>query len=202
MYACKNSKPQGLEDNLRLEYLETGRIITLCFSGACEKRLLRRMILWGRYAFGAPNQGLDSGFCWGIAGQGLTQKVCFCSQAPVVCGLALTRKGTNGVSINGVTANFMFFDRGTFRILPLIYVYIPKSARGYPFLQSVKFITFAVAPLVLTPFVRNQVTAASRRARVLLLFVLLLLALVLVLCLFMCMIFINCYDYVYDVYQA
>ena len=59
-----------------------------------------------------------------------------------------------------VTANFMFFDRGTFWVLPLTYSYLPKSARAYLFPQSVKFITFAAAPLVLTPFVRNQVKAA------------------------------------------
>ena len=28
-----------------------------------------------------------------------------------------SRKGTNGVSTNGVTANLMFFDRGTFWVL-------------------------------------------------------------------------------------
>ena len=67
------------------------------------------------------------------------------------------RKGTTGVSTNGVTANVMFlFNRGTFRVLPLTYFYLPKSARAYLFPQSVKFITFAAAPLVLTPFVRNQ----------------------------------------------
>ena len=33
-----------------------------------------------------------------------------------------------------------------------------KSARAYLFPQSVKFITFAAAPLVLTPFVRNHVS--------------------------------------------
>ena len=64
-------------------------------------------------------------------------------------------KGQNGVSINGVTANFMLFDRGTFWSLPFTY-YLPKSARAYLFPQSVKFITFAAAPLVLTVFVRNQ----------------------------------------------
>ena len=66
-------------------------------------------------------------------------------------------KGQNGVSINGVTANFMLFDRGTFWSLPFTY-YLPKSARAYLFPQSVKFITFAAAPLVLTPFVRNHVS--------------------------------------------
>ena len=39
------------------------------------------------------------------------------------------RKGTNGVSTDGVTANFMSFDRGTFCVLPLTYFYLPKSAR-------------------------------------------------------------------------
>ena len=32
-----------------------------------------------------------------------------------------TRKGTNGVSANGVAANFMFFDRGTCWVLLLSY---------------------------------------------------------------------------------
>ena len=66
------------------------------------------------------------------------------------------RKGTNGVSTNGVTANVIFFDRGTFLVLPLTYFYLPKSARAYLFPQFVKNITFAAAPLVLTSFARNQ----------------------------------------------
>ena len=45
----------------------------------------------------------------------------------------LHRKGTNGVSTNEVTANFMFFDRGTFWVLPLTYFDLPKIARAYPF---------------------------------------------------------------------
>ena len=31
------------------------------------------------------------------------------------------RKWTNGVSTNGVTASLLFFDRGTFWVLPLTY---------------------------------------------------------------------------------
>ena len=38
----------------------------------------------------------------------------------------------------------------------LLTFYLPKSARAYLFPQSVKFKTLAAAPLVLTPFVRNQ----------------------------------------------
>ena len=60
------------------------------------------------------------------------------------------RKGTNGVNTNGVTAIFMFFDRGTFWVPPLTYFYIPKIARAYFFPNLSKFITFAAAPLVLT----------------------------------------------------
>ena len=41
-----------------------------------------------------------------------------------------SRKGTNGVSANGVTANFVFFDRGTFGVFPLTYFYLPRSARA------------------------------------------------------------------------
>ena len=41
-------------------------------------------------------------------------------------------------------------------VLPLTYFYLPKSARAHLFSQSVKQHIFAAAPLVLTPFVRNQ----------------------------------------------
>ena len=37
-----------------------------------------------------------------------------------------------------VTAFVMFFERGTFWVLHLTYVYLPKSARAYLFPQSVK----------------------------------------------------------------
>ena len=47
-----------------------------------------------------------------------------CSSA--LCGC---RRGTNVVSTNGVTANFMLFDIGTFGVFPLTYVYLPKGAR-------------------------------------------------------------------------
>ena len=45
----------------------------------------------------------------------------------------IVRKGTHGVSTNGVTANYMFFDRGIFGVLPWTYLYLPKSARAYLF---------------------------------------------------------------------
>ena len=66
------------------------------------------------------------------------------------------RKGTNGVSTSEVTADFMLFDRGTFGVLPLTYFDLPKSARAYFFPNMSKSITFAAAPSVLTPFVRDQ----------------------------------------------
>ena len=37
----------------------------------------------------------------------------------------------------GVAANFVLFDR-LFGVLPLIYFYLPRRARAYLFLQSVK----------------------------------------------------------------
>ena len=61
------------------------------------------------------------------------------------------RKGTNGVNTNGVTANFKCFDRD-FLGTPLTFF--------FPNLST--FITFAAAPLVLTPFVRNQVRETER----------------------------------------
>ena len=45
------------------------------------------------------------------------------------------RKGTNGVSTNGVTANVMCFDRGTFGVLPLTYCYLPQKCQGIPVCQ-------------------------------------------------------------------
>ena len=51
------------------------------------------------------------------------------------------RQGTTGVSTHGVTASlFMFFDRGTFWVLPLTYFCLPESARVYVFPQSVKIL--------------------------------------------------------------
>ena len=72
------------------------------------------------------------------------------------------RKGTNGVSTNGVTANFMFLDRGTFWALPLTYIFIIPKVPGCTFFPKLsKFITFAAAPFVLTPLVRNQNSLAQ-----------------------------------------
>ena len=78
-----------------------------------------------------------------------------------LCGTPLTlvngtqtnedRKGTSGVSSNGITAKFMFFDRGTFWVLPLTYLYIPKSARAYLFPQSIKHNCFCIVPISVGP---------------------------------------------------
>ena len=57
------------------------------------------------------------------------------------------RKGTSGVSTNGVTANFMWFDRGTFWVLLLTYFYIPKSARACLFPSSVKISRLYSGPI-------------------------------------------------------
>ena len=55
------------------------------------------------------------------------------------------------VSTYGVTANLMFFDRGTFGELPLTYVYLPKSARAYLSLQSAKMKYFCSGPISVDP---------------------------------------------------
>ena len=70
-----------------------------------------------------------------------------------------------GSASHGVTANFMFHERGTFWVLLLTYFYLPKSAREYLFPDLSNFITFAAAPLVLTPFVRNQDSNKPTRAQ-------------------------------------
>ena len=67
----------------------------------------------------------------------------------------------NWVSTNGVTANFMSFDRGTFWQLPLTYFYLPKSARAYLFPQSVKVYYFCSGPISVDP-ICQQPNAATR----------------------------------------
>ena len=67
-----------------------------------------------------------------------------------------SQKGTYGVSTNGVTAKFMFFDR--------LFGYSRSRAKvpGRTFFPNLsKFSTFAAAPLVLTPFARNQGSTRS-----------------------------------------
>ena len=60
-------------------------------------------------------------------------------------------KGQMGSALMGVTANFMFFDRGTFWVLPLTCFYIHKSARVYLFPQSVKIDYFCSGPISVDP---------------------------------------------------
>ena len=50
--------------------------------------------------------------------------------------------------------NTCFLTEELFGVLPFTYVCLPKSVRVYLFPQFDKNITFAAAPLVLTPFVR------------------------------------------------
>ena len=63
----------------------------------------------------------------------------------------ISRKGTNGISTNGVTANFIFFERGTIWVLLLTYFYLPKSARAYLFPHSVKIHYFCSGPISVDP---------------------------------------------------
>ena len=75
--------------------------------------------------------------------------------------LAGVRKGTNGVSTNGVTANFMFLDRGTFWVLPLTYFYLPKSARANLFPQPVKIHYLFSGPIGADPICPRPRRAAE-----------------------------------------
>ena len=71
-------------------------------------------------------------------------------------------KGQMGSALrNGVTANFTYFDRGTFWVFPFTYFHVPKSAQkcqGVFFHNLSKSITFASAPFVLSPFVLSQIS--------------------------------------------
>ena len=78
-------------------------------------------------------------------------------------------KGTNEVSTNGVAANkeHVCLTEGLLEVLPLTYYYLPESARAYlcyPIYQT-SLIIFAAAPLVLTPFVRNQFVRRGERSQ-------------------------------------
>ena len=66
-------------------------------------------------------------------------------------GLRTIRKGTNVVSTNGVTANFVFFYGGTFWVLPSIFFYLPKSARAYLSPQSAKIHYLCSGPMSVDP---------------------------------------------------
>ena len=86
------------------------------------------------------------------------------SREPSVGGSA--RRGTNGVSTSGVTANFMFFDRGTFSVLLLTNFDIPKSARAYQFPKSVKIHYFCSGPISVDPICPQPTNApVGARAR-------------------------------------
>ena len=71
--------------------------------------------------------------------------------APGALSVRIGRKGANGVSTNGVTANFSFFDRGAFWVLPLTYFCLTQSARAYIFPQSVKIHDLCSSPMSVDP---------------------------------------------------
>ena len=58
---------------------------------------------------------------------------------------------THGVSTDWVTANFMFLDRGTCWVLPLIYFYLPRSATAYLLPQSDQIHYFCGGPISVDP---------------------------------------------------
>ena len=77
-------------------------------------------------------------------------------------GRTALRKGTNGVSTNGVAANFIFFDRGTFWVLPLTNCYLPKSARAYLSPQSDKIHYFCIGPNSVDPLCPRAILAVAQ----------------------------------------
>ena len=78
----------------------------------------------------------------------------------------MCRKGTNGFGTNGVTANLMFFDTGTFWVLPLTYFYLPRSARAYLFPQSVEINYLCSGPISADPTCPQPIGLGMGRARV------------------------------------
>ena len=55
------------------------------------------------------------------------------------------------ISIIGVTANFMFFDKGTFWVLLSIYFYLPEVPGRTFFHQSVEIHYFCSGPISVDP---------------------------------------------------
>ena len=84
-------------------------------------------------------------------------------RAAVLLEPLAARKGTNGVGTNGVTADFMVLERGTFLGTPVNLLLSSQKCQGvitiFPNLS--KIITLAAAPSVLTPFVRNQAASTG-----------------------------------------
>ena len=58
--------------------------------------------------------------------------------------------GHIGVSTNG-SLHYLFFDRGTFWVLPLTCFYLPRVARAYLFPQPVKIHYFCSGPMSVDP---------------------------------------------------
>ena len=61
------------------------------------------------------------------------------------------RKGTSGVSTNGVTANLMCFDSGTFFGTPVNLLLSSQKCQGVPVPQSVKLGCFCSRPISVDP---------------------------------------------------
>ena len=70
---------------------------------------------------------------------------------------------TDGVSTNGVAASFiLFLTEGPFWVLLLAFLFAFPKVPGRTFLHNLStFVTFAAAPLVLTPFVSNRFASAG-----------------------------------------
>ena len=75
------------------------------------------------------------------------------------------KKGQMGSTLMESLQTFRCFLTGTFFVPPLTYFYFPKFPGRSFFPNLSKSITFAAAPLVLTPFVRNQASHAQARLR-------------------------------------
>ena len=102
----------------------------------------------------------------------LASKKCFCSQTLVpwtedmmIADMTVNRrckrfktqrqatfgKGQMGSALMGSLQISMWFDRGTFWVLPLTYFCLPKGARTYLFPQSVEINDFRSGPVSVDP---------------------------------------------------
>ena len=84
-------------------------------------------------------------------GEGLGWTVALSGYSKIPTLPALKReaigKGQMGSAPMGSLQSSCFLLTGTFRVLPLTCFYLPKSARAYPFPQSIKIHYFRSGPI-------------------------------------------------------
>ena len=80
-------------------------------------------------------------------------------------GVSITRKGTNGVSTNGVSANYSFLTRTFWVITSVHRLLYSKKCQGVLFPQSVNKYCFCSGPISVDPICPQPTYSRVRLAR-------------------------------------